>query len=309
MGRIIFLNPFSKSEISGGIKTVYRHAEMLGELGFRVHVYNPEGPPSWFETCAITQRALAPVAGDVLVFPDTLNGPLMQLAQAESAARKIMFCQNQYYMALNPLAPESLVQLGFSAFLCSSVSVRNFLASVFHVSDAPLIPCHVDPGIFFPREKSAQIACVPRKMPREARLLRAIFQAKYPQHLALLWKVIEDTTECEMAGILGRSSIFLSLSFFESLGLVPLEAMASGCIVAGFDGYGGREYATPANGCWFAPDHLEELADALAAIADGLERGDPAIAAMRKTGADTAARYSKERTREALREVYGRLMR
>ena len=50
MGRIVFLNPFVRTEISGGIKTAYRHAELLAEMGFDACVYQPEGAPSWFET-------------------------------------------------------------------------------------------------------------------------------------------------------------------------------------------------------------------------------------------------------------------
>jgi len=38
----------------------------------------------------------------------------------------------------------------------------------------------------------------------------------------------------------------------ESFGLVPLEAMASGAIVAGFHGYGGRNMLSD-NGFWFPP--------------------------------------------------------
>ena len=45
MARIIFLSPFAKTEITGGIKTAYRQAELLGELGFDAWVYQPEGVP------------------------------------------------------------------------------------------------------------------------------------------------------------------------------------------------------------------------------------------------------------------------
>jgi glycosyltransferase involved in cell wall biosynthesis len=98
------------------------------------------------------------------------------------------------------------------------------------------------------------------------------------------------------------------LSFLESFGLVPLEAMASGAIVAGFHGYGGLEYASAENGFWFPPDHLEEVADALARILSGLEINDPKVAKMRDAGFTTAAGYSKDRTRAALREFYGALV-
>lgn len=308
MARIVFLAPFTKAEISGGIKTVYRHAEMLTQLGFDACVHQPEGPPSWFETSAKVLMALAPEAGDVLVFPETLNGPLAEWAQRPSPARKVLFCQNQYYMALNPLPPEQLAALGFSHFACSSKAARDFLQSVLHVGDAALIPYAVDPKIFVPQAKAIQIALVPRKLPREASLIGRIFHSKYKSLRHVPWQVIDNAPERTAADILGRSAIFLSLSFFESFGLVPVEAMAAGCIVAGFDGYGGREYANPQNGFWFAPDHLEQVADALAAIVAGLEAGDAALQAMREAGAATAARYSMDGTREALREFYGRLV-
>jgi len=39
------------------------------------------------------------------------------------------------------------------------------------------------------------------------------------------------------------------LSVAEGFGLVPLEAMAMGSVVVGFDGYGGREHLTPGANC------------------------------------------------------------
>ena len=56
------------------------------------------------------------------------------------------------------------------------------------------------------------------------------------------------------AAAMGEAGVFLSLGRLESLGLTPLEAMACGCIVAGFTGIGGQEYASPANGFWAAED-------------------------------------------------------
>jgi glycosyltransferase involved in cell wall biosynthesis len=85
---------------------------------------------------------------------------------------------------------------------------------------------------------------------------------------------------------------------------VPIEAMASGCIVVGFHGYGGMEYAGTENGFWFSPEFLEEVVDALAAIANGLEGNDAKLAAMREAGFATAARYTPALTKEALARAY-----
>jgi glycosyltransferase involved in cell wall biosynthesis len=181
------------------------------------------------------------------------------------------------------------------------------LERVLRLSDVAVIPCYIDAKLFFPRAKAMQIALIPRKLPREAAAIQRIFILKYPQFQSIPWQIIENATERETAEIFGRSTIVLSLPFLESFGLVPLEAMASGAIVAGFHGYGGQEYARPVNGFWFPSDHLEEVADALARIIVGLERNDPDVLKMRDAGFATAARYNKDQTRTALRAFYGEL--
>jgi hypothetical protein len=250
--------------------------------------------------------ALPPAAPeDVFVFPEVIRGPALELAQARLPAKKAIFCQNQYIMAMNGLTAERCSELGFSRFACTSAIAKGFLERVLSLTDVAVVPCFVDPEIFFLRKKTMQIALIPHKLAREAAAINAIFTLKYPQLTSIPWRVIENKSEAETAEIVGGSMVLLSLSFMESFGLVALEAMASDCIVAGFDGYGGREYATPDNGFWFAPDHLEEVADVLARIVTGLQKSEPQLQKMREAGAATAARYTKERTRAALRSSYG----
>jgi len=309
VARIIFLCPFAKNEITGGIKTAYRQVELLAELGFDACVYQPEGMPSWFNTRArvLTEPRLAPAYGDTLVFPETLNGVLTDMVQARSPARKVLFSQAHYYTLFNPIPAERYRELGFAKVGCQSTIAKGFLERVLRISNIEVIPCYIDTELFFPRAKTMQIALIPRKLPREAAAIQKIFGLKYPQFQSIPWQIIENATERETAEAFGRSTIVLSLPFLESFGLVPLEAMASGAIVAGFHGYGGQEYARPDNGFWFAPDHLEEVADALARIVIGLQRKDPNLLKMRDAGLATAAHYSKERTRAALRAFYGEL--
>jgi hypothetical protein len=309
VARIIFLSPFAKNEITGGIKTAYRQAELLVELGFDALVYQPEGAPPWFATSArvLTEPRFVPAPGDILVFPEVLNGVLAEMVQARVAAKKVLFCQAHYYTLFNPIPPQHYRELGFAKVGCQSTIAKGFLERVLRFADVAIIPCYIDAALFFPRAKTMQIALIPRKLPREAAAIQRIFGLKYPQLSSIPWQIIEDRSERETAEIFGQSAIVLSLPFLESFGLVPLEAMASGAIVAGFHGYGGQEYARPDNGFWFAPDHLEEVADALARIIIGLERKDPDLLKIRDAGLATAAHYSKERTRTALRAFYGEL--
>jgi glycosyltransferase involved in cell wall biosynthesis len=219
----------------------------------------------------------------------------------------VLFCQAHYYTLFNAIGPERYRTLGFERIACQSDIAKGFLERVLRLSDIAVLPCFIDTDLFVPKEKSKQIAAIPKKLPREAAAIQKIFSLKYPQLAGTGWEIIDNRSERETAEIFGRSAIVLSLPFLESFGLVPLEAMASGAIVVGFTGYGAMEYASSQNGFWFAPDHIEETADALAKVVVGLETGDRAIAAMREAGFATAARYSKERASAALAAFYGPL--
>jgi glycosyltransferase involved in cell wall biosynthesis len=309
VGRIVFLAPFVKTEISGGIKTTYRQTELLTELGFDACVYQPEGAPTWFETHAKVLRSLTqPARGDVLVFPEAINGPLVELAKARTPAKKVLFCQAQYYALFNAIPPENYRELGFAHVACQSEIAKGFLERVLHLSDVGVIPCFIDAELFHPRGNAMQIAAIPKKLPREAAAIHGVFRLKYPELATIPWAIIENKPEREIAEIFGRSAIVIPLPFLESFGLVPLEAMASGAIVVGFHGYGGKEYATPENGLWFSPDHIEETADALAHVIRGLTARDAGILKLREAGFATASRYNKDRARDALRAFYGPMM-
>jgi glycosyltransferase involved in cell wall biosynthesis len=308
--RIVFLCPFAKHEITGGIKTIHRQAALLSEAGFEACVYQPDGPPSWFESRVkvLTARQFAAQPSDVLVFPETLNGPLAELAQARLPAKKVLFCQAHYYLLFNSIPAERIAHLGFDRVICQSAVAKGFLERVLQFSDVAVVPCYIDREVFFPRAKKPQITFIPRKLPREAASIQKIFALKYRHFDSVPWIAIDNRSERELAEIFGTSTIVLSLPFLESFGLVPLEAMASGALVLGFHGYGGQEYATPENGFWFPPDHLEEVADMVARIITGLERNDPDLLKVREAGFATAARYNRETTLKLLCEVYAPLV-
>jgi glycosyltransferase involved in cell wall biosynthesis len=100
--------------------------------------------------------------------------------------------------------------------------------------------------------------------------------------------------------ILGESAVFLSLSYREALGLPPLEAMACACLVAGFDGGGGREYMTPDNGWWAEPGDWKAAIDGLAAALDLLNSGGPALVARMRAAEATVDRYHPAQLESAL---------
>jgi len=71
----------------------------------------------------------------------------------------------------------------------------------------------------------------------------------------------------ELVGRIGRYRHFLTFSVAEGFGLIPLEAMAMGVTVVGFDAFGGRDYMRDGVNCAVTsyPD-VEGVADRLAAV-------------------------------------------
>jgi hypothetical protein len=68
--------------------------------------------------------------------------------------------------------------------------------------------------------------------------------------------------------------------------------MASGCIIAGFHGNGGKEYATPQNGLWCEGDDWESAAKALHKATTLSIKNDPQIARMTSAAQQTASQYN-----------------
>ena len=308
--RIIYLAPFPNTQISGGVKVMFRHVEILRELGIDASIYSPHGHPAWISSDAKLYTGppdptLEP--GTILVFPETLNGPLGALACRKMAAKKVLFCQNQYFMFNDTIPKNALPQLGFARLVTVSHVAKGFLDRVFAPAIFDIVPIWIDPTLFFAQPKTLRIALSPRKLPKEANLIKGIFDMKYPELKSVPWDVIADKTERETAELLGRAAVFVALSELESIGLMPLEAMACGCIVVGFHGYGGLEYATEDNGVWLRPDFLEETADAIARVIVGIRQKEPRVEAMRAAGFATAARYDRAVAVNALRTLYENL--
>jgi hypothetical protein len=288
----------------------------LTELGFDTVVFQPAGAPTWCGAHLrnlVTDR-LSPAKNDILVLPETLNGWLADFALAPSPARKIMFCQNQFYLFSYGIDAEGLAQREIAKVIVPGRIAKSALESVLRLTNVTIVPYYIDPQNFFPREKVLQIVTVPwkfpfhRGIPAQADLIRTMLGLKYPHLRAVPWQYLEGKSEQEVGDIMGRSAIFLSLCYMEACPLAPLEAMASGCIVVGYHGNGGLEYATSENGLWFSPEQLEEVTDALAAVIEGLVRGGPRVTDMHAAAIATAARFNREEAKAALHRVYGELL-
>jgi glycosyltransferase involved in cell wall biosynthesis len=307
MKRIVYLS-WPAKEITGGIKMVFRHVEALRSLGFETLVATEDGaPPAWFATLApVVPLTELRQGDDVLVFPENHAGLLKRFAAWPN--RKVVFCQNPSMAFRGVGERNDYRDYGVSSVLCPAQNVATFCRRRFPALEIFVIPYPLDRMTFRPRlPKRLQIAYAPRKRPLEAAFVRDLFQAENPGCKPVPWVLIEKMSETEVARILGESAVYLALGRFEALGLSALEALASGCIVAGFTGTGGWDYATSRNGFWAVEDDLlgctAQLTEAVRMASEDKQRYHEMCADAQAA----AAVYSDERFLSRLLECWRRL--
>ncbi|MCG3135957.1 MAG: Alpha-1,6-glucosyltransferase [Planctomycetes bacterium] len=296
-GPVVVYVSWPAGERTGGIKTAFRHVEALRAAGIESFVATPDGAaPGWFATTAPV-RTLDAVeedrggGGPVIVLPENHAGFVARFERWRN--RKVVFCQNPYFTfrgfagrrdaggATHVLAPGDV-----AAALCR----RRFPGLPVHA-----VHNHVDRDVFRPAAKELRIAFAPAKRPTETAIVHDLFVAENPHLARVPWTEIRGMSEPEVAAALGGSAVALLLCRLEAFPLTMLEALAAGCVCAGFTGIGGTEIADASNGFWAAEDDpgdcAAKLARAVDAAAGDVAARDRVVAA----GAATAARFDRAR--------------
>lgn len=123
------------------------------------------------------------------------------------------------------------------------------------------------------------------------RYLNEFYKEKYPES-NIAYKMVNDLTQKELANLFNQHKYFLTLNPTEGFGLPPLEAMASGCAVIGFDSMGGRDYLEPDKNAYVVDyGDFERLAGYLRRIELNPDIGE----SLAKQGVETASRFSYDR--------------
>ncbi|MBZ2172756.1 glycosyltransferase family 1 protein [Nitratidesulfovibrio sp. SRB-5] len=192
-----------------------------------------------------------------------------------------------------------------------------------------------------PAHGPVRIAWMPRKNRALAQQVRDLLSARLAlsasrgeRPVEVEWREIHGRSHAEVADLLRTSHVFLATGFPEGCPLPPLEALASGCLLVGFAGFGGWDYmrqalpggvtpwwtgggpkADPASGGMALPPNGYFAADAdVVAAGLALERavrlaatGGPELAALRRAGLATARACSLQRQRATVLALWERV--
>jgi glycosyltransferase involved in cell wall biosynthesis len=303
MPQIVFLCP-PTGFITGGIKYLFRMAETLRELGVDAIICENHGQrPLWFASTApiIKPSDLRPDASQFFVIPEDR----LHLLRNRWPQKPVIYVQNHFYSGAQLGDGMTYKDYGVTDVIAASRTIEAYIRHRHPDVTSRLIPYGIDTGRFKPAQnKRDVIVYLPRKRAVEAKYLRDSFRYAFPELRGWDWQALDNASETEVATAMGEARVFLSLGRLESLGLTPLEAMASGCVVAGFTGVGGREYASSANGFWADEDDfpgcIAQLRSAIALTGSI----SPARVAYHEACWATLANYSQAASVDATKRVW-----
>jgi glycosyltransferase involved in cell wall biosynthesis len=294
---------------SGGIRTIYRHVDILNDGGWRSAVLHHQDGYAcgWFEhsTRTVGAPSVKLSSDDLLVVPE-IYGPFLERLPRE--LRLVGFNQNAYLTFEHLPASRSLSYDTFEALLTVSQNSADYLRFAFPGRRVSVVDGAIDPAVFYPAPQipAKRIAMMPRKRPDDAMHVLRLLGDRLRD-----WEVvtIESASERETAALLRSSPIFLAFGRQEGFGLPAAEAMATGCYVIGFPGFGGREIFDPS---YSEPIEDGDVLSMARAAAEWLARYEQDPMAVREAGARASehirARYSLERLRAELIAFYEDLL-
>ncbi len=245
---IYFLTP-DHSQPAGGIRVIYRHVDILNQLGIRAFVLHQNSGfrCNWFEnSTSIVYRGSTKVfRGDILVLPEICLDVLDRLSGATDYAIFNQGVHLSWKPACKNLSKHYKPGNGLRGVATVSLHSQKMLRFAFGC-DPFRIHVGIDSSVFHPNggPRSNRLSYMPRRMPQDARLVLDILRSRGALDG---WDVValDDMNQSDVAAELRKSKIFLSFGYQEGFGFPPAEAMACGNYVLGYHGFGGQEYFRP----------------------------------------------------------------
>jgi glycosyltransferase involved in cell wall biosynthesis len=292
---------------NGGTLMAYHLARILHQdFGFDAIVAGGHAPDHGifdydpvFPMMPIEDLVGAVTDDDILIANPSFSDHLFGL---RCRGRKIMYVQG-----FNTF---QLLDCRFDLYVCVSPFVRDFIRNTYGIA-TEVIPPFIRREAFGPApawtdRPPGSIGVMLKGDPAQQGLwletLRDLLRHRRPQaDLDVISNA--KVRQADFVQSIARRRHFLSLSPAEGFGLAPLEAMATGTTVLGFDAFGGRDYMRPRSNCAVVPyPRVEALAEEIVEVLENPAYG----AALAQAGFETAAseRYSHAAFRTAWRATF-----
>ncbi len=318
---IYYLVPSSEKP-SWGLAILYNHVRMLVTSGKKACIVK-EGPqrcPSWldikvpYETTGNFKKEAAPK--DTVIVPEVMVN-FEGLKKIKS--RKILFVQAGGFLFQAMPAGESHISLGFEHVWIIMKHLESIVGK--HVQlPYSIIPPFVAPYFFndaLSGERKKQILMFPKFEQLDYSIVKYIIKehikkGKQPYLKNLFsnnnWqiKVLQGLSHTEVAAQMKSAAFFISLNLFEALNTSVVEAMAAGCVVFCYEGFGPRDYLENGkNAMVFPNNEAYKLAETVCNWIDNYVESSMAVNELRVYAAATAKQFTEQNTEDSLMKFFG----
>lgn len=295
---------------SGGVRTLYRHVDILNSAGIPAYVLHQSRNfrCTWFDhqTRIIDLRSARISPSDLLVVTEL---DLDLLGRLPDGTRHVIFNQG-IHLTWTRMCKNLPWHYGAHTDLAGVVTVSDHSAEILRYAfDPPYlrrIHLAIDPELFHPGQgvRARRIAYMPRRGARDA---GPVLEMLRDRGTLRDWELvpIDGLKPAEVAAILRTTRIFLSFADQEGFGLPAAEAMACANYVCGYHGFGGREFFRSEFSAPVSSGDILEFARTVEGII-ARDRSDPAWCQElgNKAAAFIATEYSPERERGDVIQTY-----
>ncbi|WP_164525484.1 glycosyltransferase family 4 protein [Siminovitchia acidinfaciens] len=199
-------------------------------------------------------------------------------------------------MYLQGMNTYPVLDIFFDHYVSVSHFVQQHVKNVFNTPSSVISP-FINQSVFRNKtpwnERSNDILILGYKGYAEPvfQYLHEYYKEKYPSS-NIGYRMVKDVTQKELADLLNQHKYYLTLNPSEGFGLPPLEAMACGCAVIGFDSMGGRDYFQHGKNAYIVKyGDFEQLAEYLRKIVLDPNIGED----IAKKAVETASQFSYNR--------------
>jgi hypothetical protein len=303
---------------SWGIGVIYHHVKALNELGYKAYISHQKQDfkLSWLNLSVpikyVDNTPKNHISNDdVLVVPEVMAH---EEFVAKCKAKKILFIQAGGWIFEKMPLNKNHKDLGFSSVMVILPHMFSIVEKFIGLPTAIVRPMVADyffsAAISNKREKS--IVMYPKFDQIDFSIVNNLLRRKLGSNkikkaLGFDWriKLLQGLSHQQVATTFDKATFFISLNTFEALNTSVVEAMARGCIVFCYEGFGPRDFLqNEKNAFVFGNNEPYQLVEKIYDVLDHPEQYHEQLKLMQKNAISTAKQFTYEKMKDELKQKF-----
>ncbi|MDQ3280544.1 MAG: glycosyltransferase [Acidobacteriota bacterium] len=296
--------------LSWGTAIIYFHVAELRRHGYDARVLHQRAPfrPAWLEYDIpihhLDEPGFTATSEDVVVVPEVL---VAEESVQRFPWRKIVFVQGSFLIFRGLKSHAGYRELGFERAMAILPHVAHAVERHFRIP-ATVVPPFIAPYFFAPPIEPRQKRILfPMKHGYDAlgipdqEIAKRLLEREFAARPDWQFVPLESFDHREVAELMRSSMLLVNVFSHEAFNTTVPEAMAAGCVVVCYEAGGGRDFLEPGeNAIVFPNQHVWALIERVCDLADRADAHAQLFEKLRTGGRATAARFTPERTSDAL---------